>query len=61
MSLIKMQYKNLGFSIKVNDEKDIFCEYSAGYMIAIDQKIKRKYFHFLTKIKLIFYRNWTSN
>ena len=54
MSLIKMTQKNLGFSIDVNDEKDIFCEYSAGYILAIDQKNKEKVFSILNKDQINF-------
>ena len=54
MSLIKMTQKNLGFSIEVNDEKDIFCEYSAGYILAIDQKNKEEVFSILNKDQINF-------
>ena len=54
MSLIKMTQKNLGFSIEVNDEKDIFCEYSAGYILAIDQKNKEEVFSLLNKDQINF-------
>jgi len=49
-----MTQKNLGFSIDVNDEKDIFCEYSAGYILAIDQKNKEKVFSILNKDQINF-------
>ena len=54
MSLIKMTQKNLGFSIEVNDEKDIFCEYSAGYILALDQKNKEEVFSILNKDQIDF-------
>ena len=49
MSLIKMTQKNLGFSIEINEEKDIFCEYSAGYILAINPKNKEEVFSMLNK------------
>ena len=49
MSLIKMTQKNLGFSIEINEEKDIFCEYSAGYILAINSKNKEEVFSMLNQ------------
>ena len=39
---------------QVNDEKDIFCEYSAGYILAIDQKNKEEAFSLLNKDQINF-------
>ena len=52
ISLIIMTQKNLGFSIEIKDEKDIFCEYSAGYILAINQKNKEEVFSMLNKDKI---------
>jgi len=35
LSLLKMQYKDMGFKVNMPDPIDLFCEYSAGYVIEI--------------------------
>ena len=35
LSLLKMQYKDMGFKVNIPDPIDLFCEYSAGYVIEI--------------------------
>ena len=35
-------------------EKDIFCEYSAGYILAVDQKNKEEVFSILNKDQIDF-------
>ena len=53
MSLMKMTYKNLGFSIMLDDD-DIFCEYSAGYILAVHQKNKDEIINLLNKEQINF-------
>lgn len=53
MSLMKMTSKNLGFSIMLDDD-DIFCEYSAGYILAVHQKNKDEIINLLNKEQINF-------
>jgi len=48
-ALLKMQYKDMGFRVKVPDPIDLFCEYSAGYVIEIRSKDFEEVTSFLTK------------
>ncbi len=48
-ALLKMQYKDMGFRVKVPDPIDLFCEYSAGYVIEIRSKDFEEVISFLTK------------
>jgi len=54
MSLMKMTQKTLGFSIMLDDDKDIFCEYSAGYILTIDPKNKDRIVSMLKKERINF-------
>ena len=54
MSLMKMTQKKLGFSIMLDDDKDIFCEYSAGYILTIDPKNKDRIVSMLKKERINF-------
>ena len=54
MSLMKMTQKTLGFSIMLDDDKDIFCEYSAGYILTIDPKNKDRIVSMLKKEQINF-------
>ena len=54
MSLMKMTQKTLGFSIMLDDDKDIFCEYSAGYILTIDPKNKDRIAAMLKKERINF-------
>ena len=54
MSLMKMTQKTLGFSIMLEDDKDIFCEYSAGYILTIDPKNKDRIVSMLKKERINF-------
>ena len=54
MSLMKMTQKKLGFSIMLDDDKDIFCEYSAGYILTIDPKNKDRIAAMLKKERINF-------
>ncbi len=48
-ALLKMQYKDMGFRVKVPDPIDLFCEYSAGYVVEIRSKDFEEVTSFLTK------------
>lgn len=54
MSLMKMTQKKLGFSIMLDDDKDIFCEYSAGYILTINPKNKDRIVSMLKKERINF-------
>ena len=54
MSLMKMAQKKLGFSIMLDDDKDIFCEYSAGYILTINPKNKDRIVSMLKKERINF-------
>jgi len=54
MSLMKMTQKKLGFSIMLDDDKDIFCEYSAGYILTINPKNKDRIVSMLKKARINF-------
>ena len=54
MSLMKMTQKKLGFSIMLDDDKDVFCEYSAGYILTIDPKNKDRIVSMFKKERINF-------
>ena len=49
LSLLKMQYKDMGFKINIPDPIDLFCEYSAGYVIEIRNEDLNNVTSFLSK------------
>ena len=49
LSLLKMQYKDMGFKVNIPDPIDLFCEYSAGYVIEIRNEDLNNVSSFLSK------------
>ncbi len=49
LSLLKMQYKDMGFKVNIPDPIDLFCEYSAGYVIEIRNEDLNNVTSFLSK------------
>ena len=49
LSLLKMQYKDMGFKVNIPDPIDLFCEYSAGYVIEIRNEDLDNVTSFLSK------------
>ena len=49
LSLLKMQYKDMGFKVNIPDPIDLFCEYSAGYVIEIRNENLNNVTSFLSK------------
>ena len=49
LSLLKMQYKDMGFKVNMPDPIDLFCEYSAGYVIEIRNENLNNVTSFLSK------------
>jgi phosphoribosylformylglycinamidine synthase len=49
LSLLKMQYKDMGFKVNIPDPIDLFCEYSAGYVIEIRNEDLNSVTSFLSK------------
>ena len=49
LSLLKMQYKDMGFKVDIPDPIDLFCEYSAGYVIEIRNENLNNVTSFLSK------------
>ncbi len=49
LSLLKMQYKDMGFKVNIHDPIDLFCEYSAGYVIEIRNEDLNNVTSFLSK------------
>ena len=49
LSLLKMQYKDMGFKVNMPDPIDLFCEYSAGYVIEIRNEDLSNVSSFLSK------------
>ncbi len=49
ISLLKMQYKDMGFRVNIPDPVDLFCEYSAGYVIEIRNEDLDNVTSFLSK------------
>ena len=49
LSLLKMQYKDMGFKVNMPDPIDLFCEYSAGYVIEIRNEDLNNVSSFLSK------------
>ena len=49
LSLLKMQYKNMGFKVNIPDPIDLFCEYSAGYVIEIKNEDLNNVTSYLSK------------
>ena len=49
LSLLKMQNKDMGFKVNIHDPIDLFCEYSAGYVIEIRNEDLNSVISFLIK------------
>ena len=49
LSLLKMQYKDMGFKVNIPDPIDLFCEYCAGYVIEIRNEDLNNVTSFLSK------------
>ncbi|MDC3150034.1 phosphoribosylformylglycinamidine synthase subunit PurL [Alphaproteobacteria bacterium] len=49
LSLLKMRHKDMGFKVNIPDPIDLFCEYSAGYVIEIRNEDLNNVSSFLSK------------